>query len=65
MFFVQEQCIKCHARDCLERLPSLIEIGKIKAPSNHRPGKIVDEYIEEVKEEIKKEKKEMKNLEVK
>ena len=61
MKFDSQLCILCNSEKVF-RIPSLSEM-KIST-STAKPGKIVDEYIEDVKKEIKQEKKELRSKEL-
>ena len=62
MNFEDQKCIKCNSSDVF-KIPSLGKINNI-APSTPKVGKIVDEYIRDVKKEIDKEKKKLKSEEM-
>ena len=62
MSFKDQTCSRCESEDVF-KVPSLSDKVKI-SPTNHRPGKIVDDYIEKTKEEVKKEKKKLKSEEM-
>ena len=62
MNFEDQKCIKCNSSDVF-KIPSLGKINNI-VPSAPKAGKIVDEYIRDVKKEIDKEKKKLKSEEM-
>ena len=67
MFFESQRCVKCHSDD-LQKIPTeiFIEANKdTKEVSKVRPGKLVDEFIQETKKEVKKEKQKLKQQEIK
>ena len=65
MFFESQRCVKCYSEDVF-RLPSEITTTKINNQNkeSNKPGKIVDEYIEETKKAIKEEKKKLSSEEI-
>ena len=63
MFFEQRICIHCHG-DNIFKVPNLEYTSKKNTESSKKVGKIVDEYIKDVKEEIKKEKQSLKKKEL-
>tara|TARA_B100000282_G_C31729817_1_gene490357 strand:- start:1699 stop:1962 length:264 start_codon:yes stop_codon:yes gene_type:complete len=67
MFFESQRCIKCYSDD-IQRLPTEIYVEKNKQNSNtsaNPPGKLVDQFIEDVKKEVKQEKENLKKQEIK
>lgn len=60
MFFVQEQCTKCHVTGTLTKIPDFNVKLKAKQEATTRPGVVVDEYIRDAKKELKKQRKELK-----
>tara|TARA_A100001015_G_C14967527_1_gene703645 strand:+ start:1469 stop:1717 length:249 start_codon:yes stop_codon:yes gene_type:complete len=62
MFFEAQRCVYCHSEDVF-RLPSLSE-RKTTTQGSKGPGKVVDQYISDVKEEIEQEKKKLKEEEL-
>ena len=63
MFFEQKMCAYCHSEDIF-KVPSVEYTSNQSATGPKKTGKIVDEYIEDVKKEIKAEKKALKNEEM-
>ena len=63
MFFEQKQCVHCFGTDIF-KVPSVEYTGKKEEQGKQRTGKVVDEYIRDVKEEIKAEKKNLKSKEL-
>jgi putative FmdB family regulatory protein len=63
MFFEQKRCVHCHSEDIF-KVPSVEYTSNQPSTGPKKPGKIVDEYIEDVKKEIKAEKKALKNEEM-
>ena len=65
MFHKQHHCILCHRTECLVKVPSFRIGGKqTDNKTSTQPGKLVDEYIKDVKEEVKKEKKRLQSEEL-
>lgn len=62
MFFESQRCIHCYSEDVF-RLPSLSE-RKTTKQGPKVSGKVVDQYISDVKKEIKQEKKKLKEEEL-
>ena len=62
MNFEEQKCTECDSNDVF-KVPSLGKINNI-ASSAPKAGKIVDEYIRDVKKEIEKEKKKLKSEEM-
>ena len=62
MFYDSQRCIKCDSCDVF-KIPSL-SLYKAPLKSTQRTGKIVDDYIRDVKEEIKQEKHKLKSEEL-
>lgn len=63
MSFEDQSCIECKS-DNVFRLPQG-SLAKTSAPTGHsKPGKLVDEYIEETREEIKREKQKLRTEEL-
>tara|TARA_R110000787_G_scaffold107167_1_gene214984 strand:- start:494 stop:685 length:192 start_codon:yes stop_codon:yes gene_type:complete len=63
MFFEQKQCTHCFSEDIF-KVPSVEYTSKKETDGPHRIGKVVDEYIKDVKEEIKLEKKSLSSEEL-
>ena len=63
MFFEQKMCVYCHSEDIF-KVPSVEYTSNQSSTGPKKTGKIVDEYIEDVKKEIKAEKKALKNEEM-
>ncbi len=61
MSFEGQKCIVCNSQ-LIFKIPSLAKIQKHF--TDNKPGKIVNEYIEEVKQEIKNEKTKLKSEEL-
>lgn len=61
MNFDSQLCIFCDSERVF-RIPSLSEIKT--STSVKKPGKVVDNYIRDVKQEIKQEKKELRSREL-
>lgn len=59
MSFDSQECLQCGASNVF-RIPS-IGTSPVASASPGRPGKIVDEYINDVKKEIKQEKKRLRS----
>ena len=58
MFFEQERCIKCNSVGGLTKIPDFSL--KIKKPEQkQKPGKIVDQFIEDAKKDLKNQKKDI------
>jgi hypothetical protein len=57
MSYEDQKCIFCESKEIF-KIPSLLE-KKPKIKSS-KPGKVVEEYIEDTKKQIKKEKNNMK-----
>tara|TARA_B100000085_G_scaffold278277_1_gene299848 strand:- start:638 stop:898 length:261 start_codon:yes stop_codon:yes gene_type:complete len=66
MFFESQRCIKCHSDD-IQKIPTEIFIENTDScdTSSKRPGKLIDEFIEESRKEVKKEKEKLKKQELK
>lgn len=62
MNYEEQHCIKCYSEQVF-KIPSL-GMPKISKPTASKTGKIVDEYIEDVKKEIKREKIKLKSEEM-
>lgn len=63
MFFEQKRCAHCHGEDIF-KVPSVEYTSNQTQSDQKKTGKIVDEYIEDVKKEIKAEKKALRNEEM-
>jgi putative FmdB family regulatory protein len=63
MFFEQKMCVHCHSEDIF-KVPSVEYTSNQSSAGPKKTGKIVDEYIEDVKKEIKAEKKALRNEEM-
>lgn len=63
MFFELDRCDLCASTDIF-KVPSMQTETKIKRASKEKPGKLVDEYIEQTKKEIKKEKRNLSKEEM-
>lgn len=63
MSYDEQACTKCKSEEVF-RVPSLDDTNTSTAFSASRTGKVVDEYIKDVKSEIKKEKKDLRTREL-
>jgi hypothetical protein len=63
MFFEQKHCAYCLGEDIF-KVPSVEYTSKKDDKGTVRTGKVVDEYIRDVKEEIKAEKKSLRSEEL-
>ncbi len=61
MSFDDQSCTLCESKSVF-RIPSLTEIKK--SFTSTKPGKVVREYIEDVKQEIKNEKTKLRSEEI-
>ncbi len=60
MFFEQEMCIKCNARDQLVKVPNFT-IKRQEEKDTEKPvGTVVDEFIKDAKQDLKEQRKELK-----
>jgi putative FmdB family regulatory protein len=62
MSFESQQCNSCDSYDIF-KVPSL-SLAKSLPATNNRAGKVVDDYIRDVKQEIKEEKTKLKSEEL-
>ena len=63
MFHEQKECILCHRTETITKKPAF-RIKKETEASNSRPGKIVDEFIQDAKKELKQQRKDLKSEEM-
>lgn len=61
MNFDSQLCVSCDSEKVF-RIPSLSDVKNLTNTS--KPGKIVNEYIEDVKREIKQEKRQLRSKEL-
>ena len=60
MSFESQNCLKCKSLNVF-KIPSLSILKKPKDVSRSKPGKLVDQYIEETRLSVKKEKQNLKS----
>lgn len=63
MFHEQRECILCHRIDTITKKPSF-RIKKEETSAVSRPGKVVDEFIQDAKKELKQQRRELKSEEL-
>lgn len=63
MSFEDQLCVGCESEKVF-KIPSLSSSQIISGTRASKPGKVVDNYIRDVKQEIKQEKKELRSREL-
>ena len=64
MFFENQKCTYCFSEDVFKITKIEYTGNPAKTTSPNKPGKIVNDYIEEARKEIKQEKKKFKSEEM-
>jgi hypothetical protein len=62
MNYEEQHCVECSSEKVF-KIPSL-GMSKVSRSTSSKAGKIVDEYIEDVKKEVKREKLKLKSEEM-
>lgn len=63
MFHEQRECVLCNRLGMIVKKPSFT-IKKTQGSVENRPGKIVDEFIQDAKKELKQQRKELKSEQI-